>query len=161
MTIIRFSTKLLFLIMFLTGCGKGGKDNENSGNYNNTTLTLESNVAHFSSGINQTPDVESVTILGSISQPENRPYYLIVNSSSSKLLLFTESSLIEDVGIIKLLAVPPQALGSGVYTETISISACLDPTCTKHIKGSPQSVSIRYEIFIWEPTVSPRNVDQL
>ena len=146
--------------MSLTACGEGNRNNRNSGIYSNTTFALESNVAHFYSCIYQTPDVESVTILGSVSQPENRSYYIIVNSANSKLLLFTESSLIQDIGIVKLQDLPPQAVGSGVHTETISISACLDPACTKHVKGSPQSISIRYEIFIWEPTVSTPMEDQ-
>jgi hypothetical protein len=40
----------------------------------------------------------------------------------------------------------PSSLGEGLYQDTITITACLDPNCVNPIAGSPLTVSITYQV---------------
>jgi len=44
----------------------------------------------------------------------------------------------------------PRTLHSGIYTDSIKISACLDETCTQQIGNSPQTLEIRYFVAATE-----------
>jgi hypothetical protein len=40
----------------------------------------------------------------------------------------------------------PSSLGEGLYQDTITITACLDPKCVNPIAGSPLTVSVTYQV---------------
>jgi len=40
----------------------------------------------------------------------------------------------------------PSTLAAGVYQDTITITACLDPACVNPLVGSPQTIQVTYQI---------------
>jgi outer membrane protein assembly factor BamB len=49
---------------------------------------------------------------------------------------------------------PPEALGVGVYHDTITVSACYGQSCTQQFQGSPQTVSVQYTVTAAPLTLS-------
>ena len=41
---------------------------------------------------------------------------------------------------------PPSQLSPGVYTDQITVEVCLDPACVNPLAGSPQAITISYQI---------------
>jgi hypothetical protein len=54
--------------------------------------------------------------------------------------------------------VPPSVQESGTYVATITIRACVDETCTRHLEGSPATITTSYEIS--ETGISTASLDR-
>jgi hypothetical protein len=54
--------------------------------------------------------------------------------------------------------VPPSIQASGTYTATITIRACMDQACERHLDGSPATITTSYEIG--DTGISTASVDR-
>jgi hypothetical protein len=112
-----------------------------------------------------TPGAVSVHLLPTDPAPSPEAYYVgasVTNAPSYALTVkFTATTsglqptpaltLAQDpngiqAGDANLTFKAPAALGSGLYTDTITISVCLDAACVNPIAGSPVTVAVSYLI---------------
>lgn len=80
-------------------------------------------------------------------------------SSTLPLLAFVPSS--ELAGPVSVTYKLPGQLAAGLYQDTITVSACLDPACVNPLVGSPQIIKISYLIGNSLPGANGDTVIQL
>ena len=49
-------------------------------------------------------------------------------------------------GTLSIGLQPGNQMGSGTYTGTISVTACLDATCANPVQGSPFQIAVTYNV---------------
>jgi hypothetical protein len=127
-----------------------------------------------------TPGVVSVHLLPTDPAPPAGAYYVgasVANAPSYGLTVkFTATTnglqptatltLSQDpngiqAGDANLTFKAPAALAPGLYTDTLTISVCLDPACVNPIAGSPAAITVSYLIGNSLPGASGDTVIQL
>lgn len=151
---------ICFFILNLAACGGGGgSGGSGGGSGNKSSLSLQSNRVNFTASLGQY-DATSQTIMGSILNPEERNYYLIVDADDTNLVSDAQIEISGTQGFLTIYPSSSANMEPGIYTGTISVLACTDANCNKQISGSPQTITIRYEV-LYDPAVADRDHDGL
>src|SRR5271154_1448424 len=58
----------------------------------------------------------------------------------------TATAVSNNVVQLDLLAWPAGSLGAGVYSDTVTVTVCLDQACTQPLSDSPQAVAVTYTV---------------
>jgi hypothetical protein len=72
--------------------------------------------------------------------------YLYVDSPGTVIQTATFRTTGSNSGELELTPKPPAQLGMGVFTEAVTVRACLDAGCGRQIGGSPQTIRVTYAI---------------
>lgn len=129
---------IVFLLLSISACGGGDSSNPPD----NFTISSSSVTFNASPG-GPIPAPQIVT--GSIVNVSS-PIYLFVTSPG---IAIADASVVltgSNSGLLTLFPKTPSALGTGTFTETVTLRACLDSGCTQQVSGSPKSISVTYNI---------------
>ena len=151
---------LYFFILFLAACGGGGSSSGGggaSGSNSKTTLSLQSNSVNFTASLGQY-DAMSQTITGSIINPEDRNYYLVVDADDTDLVANAQVEIFGTQGFLTVFPSSAENMEPGVYSGSIRVLACTDASCSRQINGSPQTIEIRYEV-LYDSAIADRDRD--
>ena len=136
------------LALLLASCGGGGGGGANAPG----SFTIASNTVHFAADINgATPPQQAVG--GTISGVTGT-VYLFVTTTSNGIANASVQVTGANTGQLTLTAKAPAALGLGKYSDTVSIRACLDTACSQPIGGSPQTITVTYDVTGLLPALS-------
>lgn len=132
---------ILLTSVFLISCSGGGSESKSS----NGQLTLSATSVEFSAEIGGvTPDKKYVT--GSV-VGATQSVYITVDASSVSFLESAEVYFTNDNSAnLELTPISPDLLEPGVYSETLTVSVCLQASCQTHISGSPKRVTVTYTV---------------
>lgn len=145
------------LALVLSACGGGGGSSDSSGANGGagtgvTTPPPSSNVSLSVSPL-------SVTVSASTAQTAptasvqlavngllaSQGVYITVSFSKHGISAVDDASGSSPIPVtIEFLS--PGTLGAGVYTDTVTLSACYDKACTQQVTNSPQTVQVQYTV---------------
>lgn len=155
------------MLMALTGCGGGGggdgaatASSSSSSSSSSTQPQLTATAATITASA-ATNDPTPTAALGISVVAASEPYFITSENTSNGI-----ASLSSAVGTNALnLTIqfrPGILLGTGVFSDTITIKACRDQPCTQQVAGSPMSVSVTYTVTAAKPRItslSPNRID--
>lgn len=52
----------------------------------------------------------------------------------------------ETTGAPTIFPKHPAQLGAGTFNDTVRVNACLDAGCSRHVSGSPKTISVTYNV---------------
>lgn len=90
--------------------------------------------------------------------------YILVNVTGTNVIDAVSAPVISgNSGAVLVTPVAPMSLGTGTFTGTLTVRACMDsPTCASgELAGSPRTVNVNYSVgsSVQQDTVMPRVVD--
>lgn len=133
---IRSKRLIIMLFFVLTGCGGGSTVTDSTA----TGLSIDRTNLAFS--INEgSDDLAPQVINGSITGV-TESIQVVISYSSNGIALASFERTDDTSG--RLIVTPKNwlTLSAGTYRDTISVSACFDSACTRHIPGSPRWVDV-------------------
>lgn len=130
--------------VLLVACGGGGSG---GGGGNGATLSLSVSAVNFSVenlGSAAPSRLVTATVNGTVNASV---VYIRVQVDGDAVSGVDNLQIVGNSGSGFLRAAPPQSLGPGRYTSTVTITACTSgPACTSGIIGSPQAIAVTYDV---------------
>lgn len=143
----------LFLLVFLSACGGGGGSGEaRVSSPNNGVFSLPTNTIIFTASLGQEFTPEPITIRGSVSGASEDVFIYVEVSDIG--VVDTQSTML-NVNELTVYPGDQNILGSGSHTDIIAVSVCFDVNCNNHMSGSPQTISVTYNVAAPEFTIMP------
>ncbi|RQP23016.1 hypothetical protein [Piscinibacter terrae] len=136
-----FGSRRLFACLValgLSACGGGGGGDNGSG-----TLTV--NVASVSLQVEQGTEIANTEISGSITGA-TQPVYLSIVYTNSGISVADFQQTSSTTGKVIISPRDPLSVSPGVYHDTVTVSACYDPSCNRPVGGSPKVVPVTYTV---------------
>ena len=140
-------TRVLSLVamtaLLAAGCGGGGSGDAGNSPAN-LSLSLSPKSISVSATVAQSAPLASfqASIVGG--QPGQK-VYLTGKYSTNGIASVNDASGSQPISI-NIQFKSPSSLATGVYTDTVEISACSDQACTQQISNSPQQVQVQYTV---------------
>lgn len=156
---LRWLVAVGLLLQVACGGGGGNAGDSTGGSSGGTStstakfsLATHSLVFSAAGPTSPTPDLQQITaqITGSFSGSPN----IHVETAGAAIYGTLGLSIQGSTSTLQVRATPPAALGSGTYTGTVTVHACIDnPPCgSGEMPGSPQTVNVTYTIG--QPTIA-------
>lgn len=134
----------LIAFLSLSGCGGGGGGGGDA-EPNDALLSLDRSAVEVS-GFERGTDQPTETIVATLARIPDEGVYVFASGSENGLLngeLFDSGP---DTIDIELSFRSSGTLEVGSYDDTVTVMACYDEGCTRHINGSPRTITTRYTI---------------
>jgi hypothetical protein len=127
-----------------TGTGSGST----SGGAASATFSLNTQSLVFSANSPAAGGPAAQTVTGTVTGSLSGTLYIVVTSVGSAVSFVTDFSINGNTGQASVLPRPPSILGTGTYSSTITVHACVnDATCaTGELSGSPQTINVSYTV---------------
>jgi len=137
----------LIALLALAACGGGG------GGGSSVTpaaamFSVNTNALSFSAASPNAPTPSTQAVTATVTGSPSGTLYILVNVSGPAVTAVSNFVIAGNSGQGTVTVAAPNALGSGTFTSTITVRACLnDATCaTGELSGSPQTISATYVI---------------
>lgn len=129
------------VVLLLAACsgGGGGGGQRSIGNFSISTTTVT---------FDGDPDAggpEPAVVSGSITGVD-QTVFLIVQLTNNGVANAALDLTGPTTGTLTIVPKSPLQLGYGTFTDTITVSACLDEGCGRHISGSPKTINVTYTV---------------
>lgn len=142
--------------LFLVGCGGSGGGSGGSSGGNSTSSsgggnTINNDFSLLQTRVNFKADMSdgtpaTIEIQGTL-RNVTTDVYLKVDASKTNLISSAFVSLDNaTTGKLRLVPASPHLLSVGVNVGSVIVRACKDVNCTAEYSGSPQTVTINYEV---------------
>jgi hypothetical protein len=163
----KLNIALAVLSLLLAACGGGGAatlPGENVGIPHQTNEPVDNfSLSHKTLGFTSWEGFAQAftqEVTGSLRELESE-VYIFVDSSSTPLISQAEVSFSQESlsGIINFTSEWSDVLLDGTHAGTIQVSACKDPSCEQHYRGSPRTIDVIYTILpAFNPDISCEHV---
>ena len=134
----------------LTACGGGGGSSGGAKNSPPPTISFAPSLL-----TNQADASVSSTPTGSIaitlSGLPDDGIFIGHDHTTAGITDVTLQQTSDTTGSFVVTFADPAVIGPGVYTDTISVQACLDEQCSRPLIGSPATLSVRYTVTGVQP----------
>lgn len=136
----------LAAICFLSSCGGGGGGG--SSGPPPSTFSLSTNSLSFSASSPISPAPPAQTVGGSVTGSLSGTLYIVVKATGTAVATVTNFAVSGNSGQAQVEVLSPTAVGSGTFSSSIEVQACLnDATCaTGQLAGSPQTINVTYTV---------------
>lgn len=143
MKLAQVRTGAIFLLTaLLQSCGAGGGDGSGVGSGARMTLSDETVSATATPG--QSAPIQMITL--TVSNPPADGIFIQANYSDSGIERVDFAQTGETQGTFAIVFRPPGSLPNGTYSDTLTIRACTNQSCTNQIRGSPATVATSYDV---------------
>jgi hypothetical protein len=131
------------VVLLLAACGGGGGGGggqpQSNGNFtiSTTAVTIE--------GDPNLPTPTAPIVTGSITGVDQTVFLTVVvtsNGLANASIALTGPT----TGALQIIPKSPSALGYGTFNDTVTVNACLDSGCSRHISGSPKTINVTYNV---------------
>jgi hypothetical protein len=129
------------VVLLLAACsgGGGGGGQRPVGNFSISTTTVT---------FDGDPDAggpEPAVVSGSITGVDQTVFLRVVLTTNGVATAAVDLTG-PTTGTLTIVPKSPLQLGYGTFTDTITVSACLDEGCGRHISGSPKTINVTYTV---------------
>jgi hypothetical protein len=137
---------IVCLVALLSACGGGSSGADGGAPPDDGKLRLVVASASLKAEASNTDDPVSRSIgISVLNLPEAAHVYVggSYTHNAVSLAIFNWS---ETSGALGILFRGPGQLAPGTYTDTITVTACLETPCVHHIEGSPFAVTVTFKV---------------
>lgn len=137
----------LIVFLSLAGCGGGGGGGGGGERTqpDNASLSLNRSTVEVG-GTERGTDQPTETVVATVSRIPDDGLFIYASGSENGL---TNAELVDsgpETIDIELSFRSSAALDAGTYEDTVTVSACYDEGCSRHVIGSPRSITTRYTV---------------
>ena len=130
--------------LFIAGCGGSG-GSEGPIDPSSITLTLDrSSISVTAEERSSTMPVESINFR--LSRVPDEGFVISANGSDNGVLNGDILDTGETTFAIQLRFRSSEFMDAGVYSDSVTVSVCLDDPCTRHLSGSPKTITTQYTV---------------
>lgn len=141
---------LLFIASVLSACGGGGDESGSgtsaSSSTTNATLSLSATTVSKSGITSDASAPQIAAIQASVNNPPANGLYYLINWTGTAVSAASMSWSSASTAQININLWKPGQLGAGTYTDTVTVTVCIDSACNQKIGNSPLNIAVNYTV---------------
>lgn len=146
---LKYLSTILVLLPLISCGGDGDGDGGalDSGSTANPQFSISRKQVSFNAVEADTTFLDSEIVTGRVIDYTGDHLYIIVEVFSNTAVQTVNVQVTgTDQGTLYIVPHQPTTLGRGVYTDSIRVNACEDASCSRHLRGSPQTLNVTYTV---------------